>query len=88
MDGERSGPGLAFSGCFDHPTDRHMSAKQQINLVMVVSGGQTGADRAALVWAIEQGIPQGGGAPEGPLVQTGARPPDRAEELRERKWLA
>jgi hypothetical protein len=26
----------------------------------IVSGGQTGADRAALDWAIENGIPHGG----------------------------
>jgi hypothetical protein len=26
----------------------------------IISGGQTGADRAALDWAIEHGIPHGG----------------------------
>jgi len=31
----------------------------------VVSGGQTGADRAALDWAIENGIPRGGWCPKG-----------------------
>jgi len=29
-------------------------------LVKIVSGGQTGADRAALDFAIEHGIPHGG----------------------------
>jgi hypothetical protein len=28
----------------------------------IVSGGQTGANRAALDWAIETGVPHGGGA--------------------------
>jgi hypothetical protein len=33
----------------------------------IVSGGQTGADRAALDWAIENGIPHGGWCPKGRL---------------------
>jgi hypothetical protein len=31
----------------------------------IVSGGQTGADRAALDWAIAHGIPHGGWCPKG-----------------------
>ena len=31
----------------------------------IVSGGQTGADRAALDWAIKHGIPHGGWCPKG-----------------------
>lgn len=42
----------------------------------VVSGGQTGADRAALDWAIEQEIPHGGWCPVGRLAEDG-RIPDR-----------
>jgi len=34
-----------------------------------VSGGQTGADRAALDFAIEHGIPHGGWWPKGRLEQ-------------------
>ena len=30
----------------------------------IVSGGQTGADRAALDWAIERGVPHGGWWPQ------------------------
>jgi hypothetical protein len=31
----------------------------------IVSGGQTGADRAGLDWAVKHGIPHGGWCPEG-----------------------
>ena len=48
-----------------------MSDKRQINLVMIVSGGQTGADRAALDWAIEQDIPHGGWCPKGRRAEDG-----------------
>ena len=37
----------------------------------IVSGGQTGADRAALDWAIENGIPHGGWCPKGRLAEDG-----------------
>lgn len=40
----------------------------------IVSGGQTGADRAALDFAIEQGIPHGGWCPRGRLAEDGAMP--------------
>ena len=40
----------------------------------VISGGQTGADRAALDWAIEHGIEHGGWCPEGRLSEDGAIP--------------
>ena len=36
-----------------------------------VSGGQTGADRAALDWAIEHGIPHGGWCPRGRRAEDG-----------------
>jgi hypothetical protein len=39
-----------------------------------VSGGQTGADRAALDWAIEQGVPHGGWCPRGRLAEDGPIP--------------
>jgi hypothetical protein len=31
----------------------------------IISDGQTGADRAALDWAIERGVPHGGWCPKG-----------------------
>ena len=40
----------------------------------IVSGGQTGADRAGLDWAIGRGIPHGGWCPEGRLAEDGPIP--------------
>jgi hypothetical protein len=40
----------------------------------LVSGGQTGADRAALDWAIENGIPHGGWCPAGRRAEDGEIP--------------
>jgi hypothetical protein len=37
----------------------------------VVSGGQTGADRAALDWAIENDVPHGGWCPKGRRAEDG-----------------
>lgn len=37
----------------------------------IISGGQTGVDRAALNWAIENGIPHGGWCPKGRLAEDG-----------------
>jgi hypothetical protein len=35
----------------------------------IVSGGQTGADQAALEWALENGIPIGGWCPKGRITE-------------------
>jgi hypothetical protein len=40
----------------------------------IVSGGQTGADRAALDWAIARGIPHGGWCPAGRMAEDGVIP--------------
>lgn len=40
----------------------------------IVSGGQTGADRAALDWAIAHGVPHGGWCPRGRLAENGPIP--------------
>lgn len=37
----------------------------------IISGGQTGADRAALDWAIARGIPHGGWCPKGRAAEDG-----------------
>jgi hypothetical protein len=37
----------------------------------IISGGQTGADRAALDWAINHGIPHGGWCPKGCRAEDG-----------------
>lgn len=40
----------------------------------IVSGGQTGADRAGLDWAISCGLPHGGWCPAGRLAEDGPIP--------------
>jgi len=40
----------------------------------IISGGQTGVDRAALEWAIENGVPHGGWCPKGRLAEDGITP--------------
>ena len=40
----------------------------------IVSGGQTGADRAALDWAIDHQVPHGGWCPSGRLAEDGPIP--------------
>jgi len=37
----------------------------------IISGGQTGADRAALDWAIRNGVPHGGWCPRGRTAEDG-----------------
>lgn len=49
-------------------------------LCKVVSGGQIGADIAALDWAISRGIPHGGWCPKGRRAE-GGRIPDRYQLL-------
>lgn len=52
-----------------HPTGKgHIG---RIRLARIVSGGQTGADRAALDFAIAHGIPHGGWCPQGRLSEDG-----------------
>jgi hypothetical protein len=43
-------------------------------IVKIISGGQTGADRAALDMAIEEGIPHGGWIPRGRKTEAGPLP--------------
>jgi predicted Rossmann-fold nucleotide-binding protein len=43
-------------------------------LKKIISGGQTGADRAALDTAIEKGIPHGGWIPKGRKTEDGTLP--------------
>ena len=45
-----------------------------IEAIKLVSGGQTGADRAALDFAIEHQIPHGGWCPAGRLAEDGSLP--------------
>jgi hypothetical protein len=50
------------------------SGDRVAGLTRVVSGGQTGADRAALDWAIARGIPYGGWCPRGRKAEDGTIP--------------
>lgn len=49
----------------------------------IISGGQTGVDRAALDFAIERGIPWGGWAPKGWRSEDGTIPERYREHMRE-----
>lgn len=53
-------------------------------MLKIVSGGQTGADRAALDWAIDNGVAHGGWCPAGRLAEDGTIPAHyRLDELAE-----
>ena len=43
-------------------------------VLLIVSGGQTGTDRAALDWAIARGVPHGGWCPSGRVAEDGPIP--------------
>jgi len=43
-------------------------------ITKIISGGQTGADQAALNFAIEHGIPHGGWIPKGRKTEDGILP--------------
>src|SRR5208282_1479493 len=43
-------------------------------LFKIMSGGQTGVDRAALEWALANGIPHGGWCPKGRKAEDGVIP--------------
>ena len=58
----------------------------EIQSLTIVSGGQTGADRAALDWAIARQVPHGGWCPAGRLAEDGLIP-DRYQ-LRETPSVA
>lgn len=50
---------------------RHLVIRMKLR---VISGGQIGADRAALDWAIQHGIPHGGWCPKGRRAGDGPIP--------------
>ena len=56
-------------------------ATSELRGITIVSGGQSGADRAALDFAIEHGIAHGGWCPRGRLAEDG--PIDARYELQE-----
>jgi hypothetical protein len=59
----------------------------ELSHITIVSGGQTGADRAALDFAIENGLPHDGWCPRGRLAEDGPLPPRyRLQETPSRKY--
>ncbi|RLB35173.1 MAG: hypothetical protein DRH20_11280, partial [Deltaproteobacteria bacterium] len=55
----------------------------------IISGGQTGADRAALDFALDAGIPHGGWVPRGRLAEDGPLPARYAvQEIDRRSYAA
>jgi hypothetical protein len=66
----------------EHATTARTEAHTPHRIARLVSGGQTGADRAALDVALELGIPCGGWIPRGRRAEDG-RIPDRYPGLRE-----
>jgi hypothetical protein len=63
------------------PIQHRASARRELPFERIVSGGQTGADRAALDFAIAHSIPHGGWCPRGRLAEDGAL--EGCYELRE-----
>jgi hypothetical protein len=64
-----------------------------VDFPKIVSGGQTGADRAALDWAIDNDIPHGGWCPAGRLAEDGVidskynlRETSKADYLQRTEW--
>ena len=53
-----------------------MMARQRLagKAIRIVSGGQTGVDRAALAWAIRRGVPYEGWCPKGRRAEDGTIP--------------
>ena len=52
-----------------------------IKSLKIVSGGQTGADRAGLDWAIAKDVPHGGWCPAGRLAEDGIVPAQYALDV-------
>src|SRR5262245_26933171 len=68
--GERPSSGVMASGS-RLGRRRTFLAGGATGIARIVSGGQTGADRAALDWALAHGIPHGGWCPKGRRAEDG-----------------
>ncbi|MGA8277628.1 MAG: putative molybdenum carrier protein [Rhodanobacteraceae bacterium] len=53
---------------------RHVITESRLSVQKLISGGQTGADRAALDFAIERGLEHGGWCPRGRKAEDGTIP--------------
>lgn len=51
-----------------------MGCDDQLLIRQIMSGGQTGVDRAALDWALRNGVPHSGWCPKGRLAADGPLP--------------
>ena len=51
-----------------------ISQEMNFGILKIISGGQSGADRAGLDWAIANGIPHGGWCPKGRKAEDGIIP--------------
>jgi hypothetical protein len=56
---------------FDDPMLTGFGPANGLAVRQIVSGGQTGVDRAALDWAIDHGLPHGGWCPQGRRAEDG-----------------
>ena len=71
-----AGPGAtAWALAYTLRGQQTMRGSAHIRIGRIVSGGQTGADRAALDWAIEGGVEHGGWCPRGRRAEDGVIPP-------------
>jgi hypothetical protein len=66
----------SWGGKTDHPENEagSMDRKAPIGVIKIISGGQTGADRGALDFAIQHDIPHGGWVPKGRRAEDGRLP--------------
>lgn len=56
------------------PLERTLTGMQPLQITKIISGGQTGADRAGLDFAIKHDIPHGGWIPKGRKTEEGKLP--------------
>lgn len=77
------GPASHVGRCsvYRPPLTRNHPLNLMVLIERIISGGQSGADRAALDFAIERGIPHGGWCPRGRKAEDG--PIDPRYRLRE-----
>jgi Circularly permutated YpsA SLOG family len=67
-------PGSRLMSVIDRERDHQDAIGQRTMIKKIISGGQTGADQAALDVAIELGIPHGGWVPKGRKTERGPLP--------------
>jgi len=72
--GPNKSVGLSGIGCYKNGREHPGTGWVMIN--KIISGGQTGVDRAALDVAIKLAIPHGGWIPQGRLTEDGPLPPE------------